>query len=57
MRDQTSQLKFSMATKASLVRCSLKLRHIDLGQYRDGDRQVRPGAVNLGPSIGVDFML
>jgi len=47
-----------VATKASSVARSLKLRHADLFKYTGmGDHQGSPVVVNLGWFVGVDLNL
>jgi len=46
----------AVATKASFVARSLKLRHVDLSTWM-GDHQGRLGAVNLDPLVSADFNL
>jgi hypothetical protein len=54
----TTVTRGAVATKASSVTRSLKLRYVDLGYSTwMGARQGRPSAVNLRPFVGVDSKL
>jgi len=47
--------ELAVATKASSVARSLKLRHVDLGWYMDGWPPGQNRRLNLGSFVGVDW--